>query len=130
MNIQTLAYVYRPATIDGIRETLDLARNRGLTVGLRGAGRSYGDASLNREEITLTLERMNRILAWNPETGVLTVEGGVTLAQIWRHVLGDGWWPPVVSGTMYPTIAGALAVNIHGKNHVRAGNSGRECFGV
>jgi decaprenylphospho-beta-D-ribofuranose 2-oxidase len=119
-----MSYVYRPTTPDQIQEVFRLARERGLKVGLRGAGRSYGDASLNAEHICLDLSRMTRILDWNPHTGVIRVEPGVTLGQLWRYVLEDGWWPYVVSGTMFPTIGGAAAMNIHGKNNFKAGTIG------
>ncbi len=123
-NLHTLGYVFRPVDENGVRDVFDVARQHNLSIGLRGAGCSYGDAALNREQIVLDTSRMNRILDWNPQTGVLTVEGGVPIEQIWRHVLPDGWWPPVVPGTMKPTIAGALGMNIHGKNHIHAGTLG------
>jgi FAD/FMN-containing dehydrogenase len=93
-------------------------------VGLRGAGRSYGDAALNSGQMVLDLRGMNRILAWDPKSGVIKVEPGVTIEQLWKHVLGDGWWPPVVPGTMFPTLGGCLAANVHGKNNWVAGTLG------
>jgi decaprenylphospho-beta-D-ribofuranose 2-oxidase len=55
---------------------------------------------------------------------LIDCEGGVTIEMIWRHVLEDGYWPPVVSGTMFPTLGGALAMNIHGKNNFCSGTLG------
>ena len=107
-----------------IVDVLAAARRGGLTIGLRGAGRSYGDGALNSGQIVLDLTPMNRVLEWNPDTGVVTVEPGVTIKQLWHHVLPDGWWPPVVPGTMLPTLGGALAMNIHGKNNYRMGPLG------
>ena len=124
MASSVMSYVYRPSTESGIREVFELARREGRTVGLRGAGRSYGDASLNAEEICLDLSRTNRILAWNPETGVIEVEPGVTIRQLWQYVIEDGWWPPVVPGTMFPTLGGCAAMNIHGKNNWNSGPLG------
>lgn len=124
MNKRVLSYVYRPSTIDGIREVFETARQHGLTVGLRGGGRSYGDASLNAENICLDFTRMNRILDWDPETGVISVEPGVTLRQLWQYIIGDGWWPPVVSGTMFVTMGGAVGMNFHGKNNWKMGPIG------
>jgi FAD/FMN-containing dehydrogenase len=117
-------YVYRPSTTQGIRDVFDIARAHGVRVALRGAGRSYGDAAYLGEAIALDLTRMNRILDWDAQTGALTVEPGVTVRDVWQYVIGDGWLPPVVSGTMYPTIGGALAMNIHGKNHFKQGTLG------
>src|SRR5262249_11066272 len=90
-----MAYVCRPSTEEGIREVFELARERRLKIGLRGAGRSYGDASTPSEQICLDLTRMNRILDWNPETGVIRCEPGVTIQQIWQYSIEDGWWPYV-----------------------------------
>jgi decaprenylphospho-beta-D-ribofuranose 2-oxidase len=62
-----------------------------------------------------------RILSFDPSSGRIECEAGVTLDQIWRHALEDGWWLPVSSGTAHVTVAGAIAMNIHGKNAFRAG---------
>jgi decaprenylphospho-beta-D-ribofuranose 2-oxidase len=124
MNTAVMAYVYRPGTVAGIREVFETARRHGVKVGLRGAGRSYGDASLAAENICLDLTRMNRILEWDPATGVIAVEPGVTLRQLWQYAIGDGWWPPVVSGTMYVSMGGAAGMNFHGKNNFKMGPIG------
>ncbi len=118
------AYVYRPTHAEQIAGLFKQAARRGFTVGLRGAGRSYGDASLNGGQVALDLRRMNRVLDWNPETGVIRVEPGATIQQLWMHALEDGWWPPVVPGTMFPTLGGCLAMNVHGKNNFVAGPIG------
>lgn len=124
MNGSAVSYVYRPSTADGVREAFDAARRVGRKVGLRGAGRSYGDASLSAENICLDLTRMRRILEWDPQGGRIVVEPGVTLRQLWQHGIGDGWWPPVVSGTMFVSMGGAAAMNIHGKNNWKMGPFG------
>ena len=117
-------YLYRPTSVAQIRDVLDLARAAGRKVTLRGAGRSYGDANLGSESVMIDISRMRRILSWDSATGLIDCEAGVTLEGLWRHTLEDGYWPPVVSGTMYPTLAGALAMNIHGKNNFRVGTLG------
>lgn len=114
-------YVFRPSDGAGIRRVLELARQAGVSVGFRGSGRSYGDAAINAERVLIDLTRMNRILAWDPQRGIVRVEPGVTVADLWRYVIGDGWWPPVVPGTMFPSIGGCLAMNVHGKNNWHAG---------
>lgn len=119
-----MSWVWRPTTVEGIREVLALAAARDLSVGLRGAGRSYGDAALNAEHLCLDLSRMRRILEWDPARGVIRVEPGVTLEHLWRYVLEDGWWPPVVTGTMAVTLGGAAAMNVHGKNAWKVGPLG------
>ena len=119
-----VSYVYRPTTVDQLHELFILARKSGRSVGLRGGGNSYGDAAMNSENILLDMRRMNRILDWNPESGVVRVEPGVTISQLWQYILEDGWWPPVVTGTSMTTIGGCAAMNVHGKNAYQAGPIG------
>jgi len=119
-----ISYVYRPSTSESLYETLMLARRSGRTIGLRGGGNSYGDAALNSENIVVDLRRMNRILEWNPQTGVIRLEPGVTLAQLWQYVLEDGWWPPIATGTSFVTMGGSAAMNVHGKNAFKMGPIG------
>ena len=115
------AWLFSPKTAEEIADLFALARREGLKVALRGAGRSYNDAALNGGGIVLQLAAMNAIEDWEPKTGVIRVQPGVTLQQLWEHVLPDGWWPPVVSGTMKTTIGGCLGMNIHGKNNFHRG---------
>jgi decaprenylphospho-beta-D-ribofuranose 2-oxidase len=100
------------------------AREEGLSVTFRGAGRSYGDASLNATGLVLDLTRFNRMLCFDPEAGVVEAEPGLTIEGLWRRTIEDGWWPAVVPGTMFPTLGGCLAMNIHGKNNFKAGTIG------
>jgi decaprenylphospho-beta-D-ribofuranose 2-oxidase len=118
------AFLYQPTSVDEISEAFHVAKKNDRTITLRGAGRSYNDAALNSFGMVLDLQGMNKILEWNPETGVVTAEPGVTLAKLWQVVLPDGWWPPVVSGTMTTTLGGCLGMNIHGKNNFKAGTIG------
>lgn len=117
-------FLFRPTTVDEIREALDLARDTGRQVTLRGAGRSYGDASVGAECVVIDISRMKAVRSWDARTGIIDCEPGVTIEGLWRHCIEDGYWPPVVSGTMYPTLAGALGMNIHGKNNFAAGTLG------
>lgn len=118
------AYVYRPNTVEDIRAIFALAQQEGRRVTLRGSGRSYGDASIGRERMVIDITRMNRILSWDKSTGIVDAEAGATIEGLWRYCLEDGWWPPVVTGTMYPTLAGALGMNVHGKNNFCKGTFG------
>ncbi len=119
-----LGYVYRPENVDEVAAVFDIARRAGVSVGLRGAGCSYGDASTNGERIVLDTTRLTRILAFDAERGLVRVEPGVTIQGLWRHTLPHGYWPPVVPGTMFPTVGGCAAMNIHGKNNYRVGPLG------
>ena len=124
MSVSAMSRVYRPSTVDDIRTVLELARARGSSVGLRGAGQSYGDAALYSHQICLDLSGVRRILAWDPESGVISVEPGVTVGDVWRHTIADGWWPQVVPGTMHATAGGCAAMNVHGKNNWKVGPIG------
>jgi len=123
-SIEKPAFLYRPTQKDQVMDLLEQANQQGFRIALRGAGRSYGDAALAGGGVVLDFQRMNRILAWNHETGVITVEPGVTIETLWRHILEDGWWSPVMPGTMFPTIGGCLGANIHGKNNWIKGTLG------
>jgi len=118
------ARVLRPKDVDGIREAFALARREGVTIAPRGTGNSYGDANVTSSGFVLETTRLDRILDFDEGSGVATCEGGVTIEQLWKHAIPRGFWPKVVSGTMYPTLGGALAMNIHGKNQYAVGTIG------
>lgn len=118
------SYCFTPKATDEIYEAFQFAKKTGLTVTLRGAGRSYNDASLNGGGIVLDLTGMDQIVEWDAGSGIVRCEAGATLEQLWQKVLPDGWWPPVVSGTMTTTLGGCLGANIHGKNNFRMGTIG------
>lgn len=123
-SIEKPVYLYRPTDSEQVADIFRFAAKNGYYVGLRGAGRSYGDAAITGGGIVLDFCRMNRILDWNPETGVIKMEPGVTIEQLWRYTMEDGWWSPVMPGTMRPTIGGCLGANVHGKNNWKMGTMG------
>ena len=123
-SLRAPSYHFRPSRVEEICEVFRIAEREGLTVAARGAGRSYNDAALNGGGIMLDMSAMNRILEWDSASGVVRCEPGVTLEQLWKCVEPDGWWPPVVSGTMRTTLGGCLAANIHGKNNFKMGPIG------
>lgn len=98
----------------------------------RGQGRSYGDSGLNADGVLVDANALDRFLAFDRTTGVLECEAGVTLADILQlleaHAAAPGrdprWFLPVTPGTKFVTVGGAIANDVHGKNHHRAG-----CFG-
>ena len=128
-SLRAQSYVFQPRAADEINNAFHLAKKDGLTITARGAGRSYNDAAMNGGGIVLDLSGMNQILEWDPATGQVRCEPGVTLQQLWQRVLPDGWWPPVVSGTMTTTLGGCLGANIHGKNNFRMGTIGEHVTG-
>ncbi len=118
------SYLFKPTKTNEIHEAIKLAQKTGLSILTRGAGRSYNDAALNGGGIVLDMTDMDRILKWDPETGLITAEPGLTLEDLWQYVEPQGWWPPVVSGTMRTTLGGCLGANIHGKNNFKMGTIG------
>lgn len=89
-----------------------------------GNGRSYGDSCLNSSGILADMRPMNRILAFDPRTGIMTAEAGTMLSDIIAHAAPHGWFPAVVPGTQLVTLGGAIANDVHGKNHHRRGTFG------
>ena len=89
-----------------------------------GYGRSYGDSCLNEGGIILATKGLQRFIAFDDQQGILRCEAGVTLADILEVVVPRGWFLPVTPGTKNVSIAGAIANDVHGKNHHRSGTFG------
>src|SRR5437016_868264 len=87
----------------------------------RGLGRSYGDASLNSGGGTILQTRLNRFLSFDQDAGVLECEAGVSFAEILQYFAPRGYFAPVTPGTKFVTVGGAIAADVHGKNHHRDG---------
>ncbi|HXJ84459.1 MAG TPA: FAD-binding oxidoreductase [Candidatus Methylomirabilis sp.] len=92
----------------------------------RGLGRAYGDAAVpaSAESLVIETARANRILDFDPTSGRLTCEAGLSLAEIIRVFLPRGWFLPVTPGTKFVTVGGCVASDVHGKNHHREGTFG------
>jgi len=95
-----------------------------------GLGRSYGDSCLNKDGILLTTERLDHFIAFDRTHGIITCEAGVTLRDILLlcatpNANGSYWFLPVTPGTKFVTLGGAIANDVHGKNHHRTGTFGR-----
>jgi FAD/FMN-containing dehydrogenase len=89
-----------------------------------GNGRSYGDSCLNVGGALLSARSLDRFIRFDRETGVLACEAGVLLSEILDLTVPDGWFLPVVPGTSQITVGGAIANDVHGKNHHRTGTFG------
>ncbi len=89
-----------------------------------GNGRSYGDSCLDPDGTLLHARSLDRYIAFDPATGLLRCEAGVTLGEVLELAVPQGWFLPVTPGTRYATVGGAIANDVHGKNHHRAGNFG------
>ena len=89
-----------------------------------GLGRSYGDAALNKDGGVICHTRLNRFLAFDAQTGVLECEAGASLDEILQYFLPRGFFLPVTPGTRFVTVGGAIAADVHGKNHHQDGTFG------
>lgn len=87
-----------------------------------GNRRSYGDAPLNNGGDATDMTALDRIIAFDRDTGLLTVEAGITLGDLARILAPQGWLPAVMPGTGFATVGGAIAMDVHGKNHHIAGS--------
>lgn len=129
----------RPLELAGwgrvLRGTSEVARPERLSALARGMAaspapaigglRSYGDAALNGGGRAVDMTRLDRMLALDEKTGILTVEGGARIGEINALLVARGWLMPVMPGTGYATVGGAIAMDVHGKNHHRAGSFGQ-----
>ena len=92
---------------------------------VHAAGRSYGDAALNRGGQAILTRRLDRLIEFDPASGLLVAESGVTFEDLRRVFLPRGFLAPVTPGTAFATLGGAVANDVHGKNQDHAGNFGR-----
>lgn len=124
MSHSVLVPLLQPTSISEIQAIFEYATHQKLKIAFRGGGCSYGDASIIDDGLILDLSRFNQILDGECKDGIIRAQAGATIQQIWETAIEKGYWPPVVSGTMYPTLGGALSMNIHGKNNFCMGTIG------
>lgn len=109
------------ADIKGYMKSLSDGRELGLAY---GKGRSYGDSNLNEDGLLMGTGRVDAFLEADWEAGVVKVQSGVTLDTLLQVCVPKGWFLPVTPGTKFVTLGGALANNVHGKNHHKVGSIG------
>jgi FAD/FMN-containing dehydrogenase len=90
-----------------------------------GNGRSYGDSCLNVGGTLIPTRALDRFISLDGEHGILTCEAGILLDEILQVAMPLCWFVPVTPGTRFVTLGGAIANDVHGKNHHRAGTLGR-----
>ncbi len=98
-----------------------------LAIGLR---RSYGNSCLNSAGALLDATSLNRVVAFDPQSGRLQAEAGISLSDLLRLVVPHGWFLPTTPGTRFVTLGGAVANDVHGKNHHGAGTFGASVTGL
>lgn len=111
--------VRRPRDADALRTAFDDTP----ALIARGNGRAYGDSALN-PDATFDMRGFDRILSFDDESGLVVAEAGVLLADLIEVFLPRGWFPSVTPGTKFVSIGGAIAADVHGKNHHRHGSFG------
>jgi FAD/FMN-containing dehydrogenase len=115
-----------------VREGEDLERVTAGAVLTRGLGRAYGDAALppSGEHVVAVSTRADRLLAFDPATGIVRVEAGASLRALVRAFLPRGWFPPASPGTQLVTAGGLVAADVHGKSHHHEGTFGAHVTGL
>jgi decaprenylphospho-beta-D-ribofuranose 2-oxidase len=116
------AKLAEPASDADASALLRAAGGSGGGVIPRGLGRSYNDAAQSADGLVLSTARLNQIISLDPATGVAACEAGTSLEQLMAAGLPHGWFVPVSPGTRQVTIGGAIAADVHGKNHHVAGS--------
>ncbi len=111
-----------PQTLDALRDIVTGAASSSCIA--RGLGRAYGDSALNRNASVILQTSLNCFISFDPQTGILHAEAGVSFADIIEHFLPRGWFLPTTPGTKYVTLGGAIAADVHGKNHHVDGSFG------
>lgn len=114
------ASLYECANEQSVELVISDAGERGALA--RGLGRSYGDAAQVSGGQLVKLTGRNILL--DPTSGVVIVDAGLSIDELLRYIVPKGWFVPVTPGTRYVTIGGAIAADIHGKNHHRDGSIG------
>ena len=120
MTEPTVADVVLPESADEVAGLVESVGERGVIA--RGLGRSYNNAAQNDGGLVITTTAMREVLSFDQEAGLVTCEAGVSLEQLMTSFLPEGWFVPVSPGTRQVTVGGAIASDVHGKNHHSAGS--------
>lgn len=116
--------IARPRSRDQLAGLVAEGAAHGNVLGV-GLHRSYGDSAINAGGAMICTRGLDRFISFDAAAGVLRAEAGVSLDEILRVIVPRGWFLPTTPGTRFVTLAGAVANDVHGKNHHRVGSFGR-----
>ena len=123
-SVYSNSYVHKADNLDSIKKLISYSKKNKNRIAIRAMGNSYGDNTLNDDQIILDITNFNKIINWNPDLGLITTEPGITIEEVLLNCVETGWVFPVMPGTRFVTLSGALANNVHGKNAFHQGYIG------
>jgi decaprenylphospho-beta-D-ribofuranose 2-oxidase len=118
--VHASAEIARPERLSSLRAVLSESPAPAI-----GQLRSYGDAALNDDGKVIDMTRLDRIIGFDADSGVVEVEAGAMIGDLGRIFAARGWIPPVMPGTGFATVGGCIANDVHGKNHHVVGSFGQ-----
>ncbi len=121
-NPASAAHVVRPIDVDQLAMAAKAAGPRGAIA--RGLGRAYGDSAMNAGGLVITSTGVSGLLELDHTAGTARVLAGTSLDALLREIVPQGWFVPVTPGTRYITVGGAIAADVHGKDHHATGSFG------
>jgi decaprenylphospho-beta-D-ribofuranose 2-oxidase len=121
-NPASAAHVVRPADVDQLAIAAKAAGPRGAIA--RGLGRAYGDSAMNSGGLVVCSTGVTGVLELDHAAGTVRVLAGTSLDALLREIVPQGWFVPVTPGTRYITVGGAIAADVHGKDHHATGSFG------
>lgn len=124
-NISVKSKIYQPSSIKDAEQFLKNFKSKILA---RGFGKSYGDTALNKKVISLL--KLKKILNFDKKNGIIEVESGISVETILKKIIPYGWFLPVISGSQFISVGGALSCDVHGKNHHQNGCFSNHCISL